>query len=137
MDISFRHKSAHLSSSLTTFPILDYIYSHKKPEDIVILSAGHAGLAQYVAIEKYNGKNAEEMFEKYGIHPHRDPENEIYAFTGSLGSGITIAVGYAYANPSRDVYVVLTDGECAEGSVWEALAFAQRKNLKNLKVPVS
>lgn len=137
IDISHRHKSAHLSSSLTTFPILDHIYSHKKADDIVILSAGHAGLAQYVALEKHEGKNAEELFVKHGIHPHRDVQNGIHVSTGSLGSGITVAIGYAVANPLRNVYVILTDGECAEGSVWEALAFAQKKNLVNLKVHVN
>jgi transketolase len=118
-------------------PILDHIYSVKKPRDIVILSAGHAGIALYAALEKYEGRDAEELVEKHGVHPCRDVENGIHVSSGSLGSGILVAAGYALADPTRDVYVILSDGECAEGSVWEALAFAYNKNLKNLKVHVN
>ena len=137
VDISYRNKLGHLSSSLTSYPILDYVYSIKKPGDIVILSAGHGGLAQYVILEKYEQKNAEELFIKHGVHPHRDPENGIHVSTGSLGCGILVGVGFALADPKRDVYVILSDGECAEGSVWEALAFIQKKNLTNIHIHVN
>ena len=137
VDICYRHRLGHLGSSLTTLPILDHIYKTKKPDDIVILSAGHGGMALYACLEKYEGRDAEALFEKHGVHPHRDVENGIPVSSGSLGSAVLVAVGYAYGNRSRDVHVVISDGECAEGSVWEALAFASTHKLTNLKVHVN
>jgi transketolase N-terminal domain/subunit len=137
IELLHAHKLGHLGSCLTMLPILDHVYSVKKPNDIVVLSAGHAGAALYTVLEKYEGRDAEKLLEKHGVHPNRDLENGIYVSTGSLGSGILVAVGYAVADRNRDVYVLLTDGECAEGSVWEALAFAYKNNLTNLKVHVN
>lgn len=57
-------------------------------------------------------------------------EDGIWASSGSLGHGIGIAVGYALADPQRLVYVTISDGECAEGSVWEALAIAKVSDRK-------
>ena len=54
-----------------------------------------------------------------------------------MGSGITIAVGYALANRKRNVHVVISDGECAEGSVWESLAYIRNAGLTNCKVHVN
>ena len=51
--------------------------------------------------------------------------------------GVTVAVGRALANPDRDVYCLLSDGECAEGSVWEALRFAYENKVTNLKLYVN
>lgn len=137
IDISWRHRLSHLGSCMTALPILDHVYKTKKPEDIVVLSAGHAGLAHYVVIEQYEGHNAEELLEKHGIHPCRDPEHGIHATSGSLGTAVLVATGLARADPKRKVHVILSDGECAEGSVWEALTFAQKTGLTNLEVHVN
>jgi transketolase len=136
-DLTYKHKLSHFGSCMTTLPILEHIYETKKESDIVVLSAGHAGLALYVILEKYEGHDAEELLEKHGIHPCRDVDHGIHVSTGSLGSGILVAVGYALADRSRDVHVIISDGECAEGSVWEALALAYKINLKNLKIHVN
>ena len=77
------------------------------------------------------------MFKKHGGHPHHDEENGLYCSTGSLGLGITVAVGRALANPKRKVYVLISDGESAEGSVWEALRFIHDQNIKNIEVYVN
>lgn len=139
LEISYKKKLAHIGSCLTMYPILEEVYNKKNKEDIVVLSAGHAGLAQYVEIEKQSHGliNAEELLENMGIHPLRDPKNGIHVSSGSLGSGILIAVGLAISNKNRNVYCILSDGECAEGSVWEALAFCQRTSLFNLIVHVN
>jgi len=134
VELTHKHKLGHLGSCLTALPILDHIYKTKKDTDIVVLSSGHAGLALYTVLEEYEGCDADELVEKHGVHPNRDLENGIFVSTGSLGSGILVAVGYALANRTRDVHVLISDGECAEGSVWEALAFAYKADLKNLKV---
>ena len=57
-DISFRHKLSHLGSCLTAVDIIDEIYSIKKPDERFVLSSGHAGLALYVVLEKYNQGDA-------------------------------------------------------------------------------
>ena len=137
LEIAHKHKLSHLGSYLTAVDIIDEIYRTKNPNDIFILSSGHAALALYVVIEKYEGKNAEELFLKHGGHPHRDEKNGIYCSTGSLGLGITIAVGRALANKNRKVHVLISDGESAEGSVWEALRFIKESNLPNIEIYVN
>ena len=94
-------------------------------------------MALYAALEKYEGKDAEELFLKHGGHPHRDEENGIYCSTGSLGLGITVAVGRALANKNRKVHVLISDGESAEGSIWESLRFIKENNLPNIEVYVN
>lgn len=137
LEIAYKHKLSHLGSYLSAVDIIDEIYSTKNPEDIFILSSGHAALALYVVLEKYEGKNAEELFIKHGGHPHRNEDDGIYCSTGSLGLGITVAVGRAIAKPGRKVHVLISDGETAEGSVWEALRFIKESNLPNIEVYVN
>ena len=137
LEIAYKHKLGHLGSYLSAAEIVDEIYENKNPDDIFILSSGHAALALYAALEKYEDKNAEELFLKHGGHPHRDEENGIYCSTGSLGLGITVAVGRALANKNRKVHVLISDGESAEGSVWEALRFIKENNLSNIEVYVN
>ena len=137
LEIAYKHKLGHLGSYLSAAGIVDEIYENKDQDDIFILSSGHAALALYAALEKYEGKNAEELFLKHGGHPHRDEENGIYCSTGSLGLGITVAVGRALANKNRKVHVLISDGESAEGSVWEALRFIKESNLSNIEVYVN
>ena len=137
LEIAYKHKLSHLGSYLSASDIIDEIYENKDPDDIFILSSGHAALALYAALEKYEGKNAEELFLKHGGHPHRDEENGIYCSTGSLGLGITVAVGRALANKNRKVHVLISDGDSAEGSVWESLRFIKESNLSNIEVYVN
>lgn len=137
LDIAYKNKLGHLGSYFSSVDVIDEIYSQMSKDDIFILSSGHAALALYACLEKYHGINAEEMFLKHGGHPHRDEENKIYCSTGSLGLGITIALGRAVANPNRKVYVLVSDGECAEGSVWEALKTIHEQKIKNIEVHVN
>ena len=135
--IAYKHKLGHLGSYFSSVGIIDKIYTQMDEDDIFILSSGHAALALYVCLEKHKGKDAEMLFEKHGGHPHRDEENEIYCSTGSLGLGITIALGRAVANPNRKVHVLISDGEAAEGSVWEALKTIQEEGIHNIEVHVN
>ena len=137
LEIAYKNKLSHLGSYLSSLEIIEEIYKKKNPEDIFILSSGHAALALYVVLEAYEGKNAEVLFKKHGGHPHRNEEDGLYCSTGSLGLGITVAVGRALANPKRKVYVLISDGESAEGSVWEALRFVHDQNIKNIEVYVN
>lgn len=134
LDISYRHKLSHLSSCLTSLPIIFEIYNKKKDDEIFVLSNGHAGLALYVVLEHFYGINAEMLLNKHGIHPSYDPENKIYCSTGSLGSGLPIAVGYALSDKNKNVYCLISDGECAEGSIWESLRFVNNAKIRNIKI---
>jgi len=137
VEIAYKHKLGHLGSYLSSVEIVDEIYSKMDKDDIFILSSGHASLAMYVCIEKYFGIDAEMLFLKHGGHPHRDEANKIYCSTGSLGLGLPIALGRALANSNRKVWVLISDGEAAEGSIWESLKTIQELDIKNIKVFVN
>ena len=137
LDICYERQLHHLGSYFSALQIIDEIYSQKNDDDIFILSNGHAVVALYVILEKYYGLDAVELHEKYGDHPKRNELDKLHCSTGSLGMGVTVAVGRALANPDRDVYCLLSDGECAEGSVWEALRFAYENKVTNLKLYVN
>ena len=136
LELSHKHQIGHLSSNLTTAEILEQIYGDAD-YPLVVLSSGHAGLALYVALEKYEGVEADGLLSDHGHQPHLDREHGINCTAGSLGQGITVAVGYAIANPGRQVHCIISDGECAEGCVWESLSFARNHHLKNLIVHVN
>lgn len=113
--------------------------------DRLILSKGHGCLAQYVALAE-RGFFARELLGGFtgpgsvlGGHPDRKVPG-IESATGSLGHGLSVGVGLALA-ASLDgrgyrTFVVLSDGECQEGSVWEAVMFATHLGLDNLIVVV-
>lgn len=137
LEISKKLGLSHLGSCVSMIEILEAIYETKKPNEKVVLSNGHAGLALYCALEKYEGKNAEELFHKHGVHPHRDEENGIYCSTGSLGQGLPIAVGMALADRNKRVFCTISDGEMMEGSIYEALRIMGEQRLTNLRVIVN
>jgi transketolase N-terminal domain/subunit len=137
IEIAYKNKLSHLGSYLSSIEIIDEIYSTMQNDDIFILSSGHASLALYVCLEKYKGIDAEFLFKKHGGHPHLDESNKIYCSTGSLGLGITIALGRALANKNKNVYVLVSDGECAEGSVWEALKCIYEMKITNIYIYVN
>ena len=128
LELCYRHQLAHIGSCLTTADVLATI----ETPACVILSAGHAGIAYYCWLESIGLGDAEDRFLKEGAQPHLG--YAIPCSTGSLGQGITVAVGYALANPRQRTHCIITDGECAEGCVWEALHFIRKKDLWNLTI---
>jgi transketolase len=137
IDITYQEKLSHLSSTLSALPIIEEIYAQRNDDEVFILSNGHAGLALYVVLEKYYGIDPVEMLHKHGIHPGKDLPNHIYCSTGSLGSGLPIAVGHALATPNKKVYCMISDGESAEGSIWESLRFIKENPVDNLEVYIN
>jgi transketolase len=137
LDIAYKNKLSHLGSYFSSVDIIDSIYNKMTDNDIFILSSGHAAVALYACLEKHYNINAEELFLKHGGHPHRDEENKIHCSTGSLGLGITIAIGRAIADKTKKVYVLISDGECAEGSIWEALKTIYENKIDNIEVHVN
>lgn len=137
LEISYKHRLSHLGSCLTAVDIIDSIYHSKKAEDLFVLSSGHAGLALYVVLEKYEGKNAEDLLKRHGIHPNRNLADGLCCSSGSLGHGLPIAVGMALGYPGREIHCLISDGECAEGSIWEAFSVLRRFNISNITVHVN
>ena len=134
IEISKKHHLSHLGSNLTAVNIIDEIYQIKKENEPFILSCGHAGLALYTVLEKYYGFDAEKLYLKHGTHPYRDLDDKIYCSTGSLGMGLGIAVGIALAYWWKNVYCLISDGECFEGSIYEAANVIRKYKVSNLKV---
>lgn len=153
--ITSESNSSHLGGMLSCMEILTYLYCIKmnfgrhnfksKERDKLILSKGHAALAIYVILNDL-GIISSKTLNSYcsdggkliGHTDHKVPGIE--ASTGSLGHGLPIAVGLALGNKlyrrTSHVYAVLGDGECNEGSVWEAAYSASRFKLDNLTVIV-
>jgi transketolase len=110
--------------------------------DRLILSKGHASAALYTIL-RHKGWLTDERYETIlrngttiGHHPHFEPDIGLDANTGSLGHGLSIGAGITFnfrlkGSQSR-VFVVMSDGETNEGSVWEAAAFAAHHKLSNL-----
>jgi transketolase len=137
LDQCFHFEKHHLGSAFSTLTVLKEIFDLKEEDDKVILSNGHAAAALYVCLEAYYGKNSSDLFRQMGDHPKRNIELGVDCSTGSLGMGITVAAGMALASPGKNIYCVISDGECAEGAVWEAIRFAASKKLTNMKIFVN
>jgi len=137
LEIAYKNNLSHLGSYFSSVGIIDEIYKEKKKTDIFILSSGHAALALYVVLEKYHDLDAEKLFKKHGGHPHRCESDFIYCSTGSLGMGLTVAVGRALANKDIHIHCLVSDGEAYEGSIWESLRYIEEKNIKNITVHVN
>ena len=131
--LSYKLRLSHIGSCLTAVNIIDEIYKIKKPNERFVLSAGHSHLAHAVVIEKYGIiKDAEKNIVKHGIHCERAGGCDVS--TGSLGQGLPISVGIALADRSKNVYCLISDGECAEGSIFEAFRIVEEQELWNLKI---
>lgn len=110
--------------------------------DRFILSKGHAGAALYAALAEEGFFSVEELKTHYadGSRLSGHVSHHIFGVdfsTGSLGHGLSAGAGMAYAAKKdgrlgHKVYVVLGDGECDEGAVWEAALFANHFRLQNL-----
>ena len=156
IDISYAKKAHHIGSCLSCMDILVALFfgvmKHKKKNsnhknDFFILSKGHAALAYYLILmkkkffsEKYLIKNYLENNGTLGGHPDRNKKLGIDYCSGSLGHGISVACGVALSNlkdkKKNKVFVLMGDGECNEGMVWEAMLFAGHQKLHNLFVVI-
>jgi transketolase len=151
VQMSHQAKAAHLASALSCVDILTVLYGQvlnldpsnprHADRDRFILSKGHAAAALYATLA-WKGIISPEQLPTYGkqhslLEEHPSPKLPgVEAATGSLGHGLPIANGMTLAgriqNRSYRVFVLMSDGECNEGSVWEAAMFASAQKLDNL-----
>ena len=129
------HGEAHLGGSFSMIEMLIALYEVVlKGEDKFILSKAHASFPLCLLLK-------EKGYEpKLTTHLEIDPENGIHCTTGSLGHGLPISVGMAMARkrlkrPGK-IYVMMSDGECQEGTTWESLLIGAKHRLDNLVVVV-
>lgn len=151
--IGCKGQTGHLGGSCSSAEIVAALYGSRlrfKPDDPLwderdklIYSKGHAAIAQYAAMAEVGYFPREELWKAKELgamlqgHPDRLKTPGIEAGTGSLGQGLSIAVGMALAmkldgRHDRKVYCIMGDGEMAEGQIWEAAMAAVNFRLDNL-----
>lgn len=148
LDVSQRVAALHIAPAFSCLEMVDCIYhglmrrrADGSLQDSFLLSKGHGCMAQFVILEAL-GLLAPEELDRYctpqsrlGGHPDYGVPG-IEAATGSLGHGLSIALGMAYADTVRGddriTHVMLGDGEMEEGSTWEALMMAPNLGVRNL-----
>lgn len=149
LEQSRRAHVGHIGSALSVADMVAALYGEvlhiPRPDDPerdrFILSKGHAALAVYAALFLKGWLSQQELDSfcgdgtLVGVHPEHALTGVDFS-TGSLGHGLSLGVGAALAarlqGSSRRVFVLLSDAECNEGSLWEAIAFAAHHRLSNL-----
>ncbi len=145
-------KAGHLGGSFSSAEVVASLYGYKMQHDPTaptcptrdrfVMSKGHAALAQYAALAEFGYFPMEELkkVKKLGAmlqgHPDLRKTPGIEANTGSLGQGLSIAVGMALGlrvdGSKNRVYCIVGDGELAEGQIWEAAMAAANFKLDNI-----
>jgi len=154
MALSAGSSSAHIGGALSIADIVSTLFAYKmnfeknnpldENRDRFILSKGHACLAYYAALSGVGYISEEELstFEKNESnllgHPVINKKLGIEFSNGSLGMGLSLGIGVALSSLKKkknfNVFVVVGDGECNEGSIWEAAMAAPNFKLNNLHV---
>jgi|TARA_B100001964_G_scaffold237019_2_gene299764 transketolase len=134
-DAFVEHGEAHLGGSFSIIEMLLGLYeSVLQEEDKFILSKAHASFPLCLLLREKG------LHPELRTHLELDPANGIHCTTGSLGHGLPIATGMAMARkrlgrPGR-IFVMISDGECQEGTTWESLLISAKHKLDNLIVLV-
>lgn len=133
LDLIVEYGEGHPGGAFSCIEILIALYDHiLRKNDIFILSKGHACQALFVVLRE-KGYNP-----TISGHPDIEIEQGIPCTTGSLGHGLPIGVGIAIAKKLKKepghVYILISDGECQEGTTWESLMIASHHKLDNLTV---
>lgn len=152
--MAFDARETHVSSALSSVEILTALFggflnycdggkSNKPERDRFIMSKGHGCSALYAAMAAF-GIISPEILREYSKadsalpnHPCKHALPHLEISSGSLGHGLGIACGILYGlrlnqNMSSRAVVLMSDGECNEGSVWEAAMFGASQKLNNL-----
>lgn len=154
MLLRLSHKvDIHIGGDLSMTDIMTAIYMYKMRKDPknvkwpgrdrFLLSKGHGSGCLYIAMAMAGYDDMDEIYEtwgklggRYGTHPCKVQNPALEMSSGSLGHGLALGAGMAMAGKLKGekhrVFIVLGDGECAEGSVWEAALAASNFKLGNL-----
>ena len=148
LDMIYTTRASHIGSCFSVVDILNILYARildvdakfpKKPDrDFLIMSKGHAAAALYSTLAYYDFIPIQELTDycknggRLAGHITANVPG-IELSTGALGHGLSVGCGIAFASKKK-VYIILSDGECDEGSIWEAVLFAPHHYLKNLTV---
>lgn len=153
LDLAFNSSGGqHLGGGLSMIEIMCTLYSsilrlspnnlHDPARDRFILSKGHGVLGFYPILHHYGFIDSKTYFSyktpgsQLISHPIKNLDYGIESSNGSLGHGLSFAAGIAFGclnkSPSTKVFALLGDGECNEGSVWEAAMSSSQLNLSNL-----
>ena len=135
LDKFFFMGEAHLGGSFSMIEIIIFIfYRLIKKNDKFILSKSHASIPYLILLRDLGFKP------KFKTHLELDKKNNIHCTTGSLGHGLPISVGFAIANKLKNkkgnIFTLISDGECQEGTTWESLLLANKFKLNNLIILV-
>lgn len=154
IEMTHLSNGSHIASILSVADIIAVLYAKimkydtenpkMEERDRIILSKGHAGAAIYAALAEEGFFDVDELKTHYangsrlsGHVSHKNVPGVEFS-TGSLGHGMSVGAGMAMAakqdNKVHKVYVILGDGECDEGSIWECALFANQYHLDNLIV---
>jgi transketolase len=148
LDISQQVGALHIAPAFSCTEITDVLYNslmrHESDggyRDVFLMSKGHGCMIQYVILEEQGVLSRADLDAyckpngRLGAHPDYETPG-IAASTGSLGHGLGMATGQAYAEKLKEtdvlIYCVLSDGEFQEGSTWEAMMMAANLKLDNL-----
>lgn len=148
LEVSQQVQAIHAAPAFSCTEIVDTIYNDlmswnntKNSDDTFLMSKGHGCLIQYVILEEKGILTSRDIEEyctsagRLGAHPDYGTPG-ISAATGSLGHGLGLATGMAYADKLQKkdgkIFLVLSDGECQEGSTWEGAMMAANLELNNL-----
>ena len=152
LEMTHLGNSSHIGSILSICDILAVLYENilefdplepkLKKRDRFILSKGHAGAGVYAALAEKGFFDLKELKKHYSDgsflsgHVSHKSIPGVELSTGSLGHGLSVACGLAFGakldNKSHRVFNLMSDGECDEGSNWEAIMFASHHKLSNL-----
>jgi transketolase len=148
LQMHYDNHAGHIGTGLSAIDLLTFVYSHGLGDGgQFILSKGHGASALYATLHAF-GLLSTAMLSTYyqdgtllPAHPAPLAHPHIPLATGSLGHGLPVAVGMAYASAKiaecpKQVFCMVSDGECNEGSIWEAALFAGHHRLHNLTVMV-
>lgn len=156
IELTHKTHASHVASILSAADIVSVLYTEimniwpDSPEsssrDRFVLSKGHAGISEYAALAELGFFELSRLDTYYqdgsylsGHISHKNIPGVEFS-TGSLGHGVSVATGMALAgkleNAAHHVYVLMGDGECEEGCVWESALFAAHNHLDNLTVVV-
>jgi transketolase len=156
LDAGYISKEGHIPSAYSILEIVYGFYKNLNKNKLIgvdeinldkfVLSKGHGALALYAVLAEFGYfsrdwiNNFASFNSDFGGHPDRLKVSGVEASTGSLGHGVAIAAGMAYAQKIRSttarVFCLIGDGELNEGTIWETLLVASQHKLNNFIVIV-